>query len=113
MSHFSIALVGIGVVVGVVIAAILALVISQIHSSFVKKVEGLLQNFTTRAYDDIACHKQSVVDALTGNSKQLTQIIVDVKKDVEILKSRVGGAYSVSPAAPAGKVSDTTPKAAE
>ena len=99
MFHSAFSLVLVGVLIGLVVAALTAVLVMLTHGAYVKKVETMLNKFTQAAYEDVAAHKQAVVDAITGNSKQLTQLLVDTKKDVEVLKTRVGGAFSVPEAA--------------
>jgi hypothetical protein len=87
----------IGILIGVVLAGVVSLVIFKVEERFVKRVTDGVQTFSESAHKDIADYKDGMAGALQATAKQLGDLIVGMKKDVEILKLRVGGPFVTPP----------------
>ena len=84
-----------GVLIGLAFAAVAAVLIMIVESRFIGKVSEKTDSFSHAARADVQAFQEGMTKAVQDHAKKVMDIVVDVKKDVEIMKTRVGGAFSL------------------
>jgi hypothetical protein len=97
----------VGVLIGLAIGGIVFLVMFQTHRHFVGEVRTLTDSFASAARADIKAYQESMAGAMQNLGNEFGKVIQGTKRDVEIIKQRVGGAFPPSVPLPTQAASET------